>query len=191
MEYSLREFFGYQSKWDGTAGGFGSAKYVREALLAIVKRIRKRLEEVITTDDRLLITTHMTLDALENSAKALQDNQWSLLEIVAHLLHLIAYLLGYDWLEGKPNRHIIYYQTADQTWNDDVAQHPETRQFKAQNKEDIKRYEIVNTLFDEKFRIAEIARVMKLSEPLVKDMLISSGKVKGRKTEFEEEANSE
>lgn len=123
----------------------------------------------------------MTIDAIENEAKALSKERNSLLEIIAHLLHLIEYLLGYDWLKDKPNQHVIYYQTADQEWIDDTAQHPDTMHFESRNKEDEKGYEIVNNLFDDEFRIAEIARIMRLPESLVKDMLIHSGKIKGTK----------
>ena len=86
---------------------------------------------------------------------------------------------------------MIYYQTAEQERLDDVARHPDTMHFASRNKEDSKRYEIVNTLFDETFRIAEIARIMRLSESSVRDMLISSGKIKRTKELFEGESNSE
>ena len=177
LEYALLEFYGHKSKWHGRAGSFQNVKYVREALLATVIKIRKRVAEIITVDDRLLTTTNVTIDAIEIEAKALSNERNSLLEIVAHLLHLIAYLLGYDWLKGKPNRHVIYYQTADQKWIDDTAQHPDTMHFASRNKEDVKRYEIVNTLFEDEFRVAEIARIMRLPVSLVRDMLIHSGKI--------------
>lgn len=191
LEYALLEFFGHNSKWHGRAGGFQNVKYVREALLATTTKIRKRIEEIITVDDRLLTTTCLTIDAIASEAKALSYERNSLLEIVAHLLHLVAYLLGYDWLKGKPNRHVIYYQTADQEWIDDTARHPDIMQFTSRNRETDKRYEIVNALFDDKFRIAEIARIMRLPESLVRDMLIYAGKIKRKRVLSEGEPNSE
>ena len=162
LEHALLELFGFNSKWYGKAGSFQNSKNVREAILAATLRIRKRVNEIITMDNRLLTTTDVTIDAIERSAKALSNDQNNLLNIVGHLLHFIAYLLGYDWLKGNPNRHVIYYQTVDQEWVDDVSKYPDTVSFASRNKEDNKRYEIVNTLFDDGFRAAEISRIMKL-----------------------------
>jgi hypothetical protein len=177
LELALAEFFGYESKWNGSAHSFENVRYVRKALLAVVTKIKKRIAEIITVDDRLLTATNVTVDAIEGEAKILSNEQNSLLEIVAFLLHLVAYLLGYDWLRGKPNRHVIYYQTADQELIDDKAQHPDAMNLASKNKEDYKRYEIVNELYEEKFRVAEIARIMKLTEPMIRDMLKDAGKL--------------
>jgi hypothetical protein len=125
LEYALAEFFGHESKWYGTAGAFGDPASVSEALLAATLKIRARLKEIITTDDRLLLTTTITLDAIEQEAKSLRQDSNNQLELIADLLHLIAVLLGFDWQAGKPNRHIIYFQTADQEWIDDKARNPD------------------------------------------------------------------
>jgi hypothetical protein len=174
LELALLEFFGYNSKWHGAAGGFENVSYVRKAILSATKKIRNRGTEIVTVDERLLTTINTTLDAIEGSTKVLSNKQDRLLDIVGHLLHLVAYLLGYDWVKGKPNREVVYFQTASQKWVDDLSQCPETIQSASRNKEDNKRFELVNALYEEKFRIPEIARIMRLSEPLVRDMLIHS-----------------
>jgi hypothetical protein len=178
LEFTILEFFGNESKWNGIGPGFVNVKYIRKAMLAVVKKIRKRVADIITDDDRLLITTTGMIDAIEKEASALSNENNGLLEIVAYLLHLVALLLGYDWLKGKPNRHVIYYQTADQKLIDDNALHSDLINFYSRNKENYKKYEIVNNLYDELFCVEEIARIMNMSESLVKEMLIDSGKRK-------------
>jgi len=178
FEMALQEFFGHESKWYGSAGGFQNPQNVKDALIAVTTRIRKRLNEIITSDNRLLTVTNSIVDALEGQSKLLSADNNNFLEIIGLLLSLIAHLLGYDWLKGKPNRHVIYYQTAEQQWIDDVAQYPDTMNYLSRNKESQKRYDVVSSLYDEGFRAAEISRIMRLSEPLVRDMLADAGKIK-------------
>jgi hypothetical protein len=178
LEMALQEFFGHESKWYGSAGGFQNPQRVQEALVAVTTKIRKRLNEIITTDDRLLTVTNSIVDVLASQSKAMSVDNNNFLEIIGSLLSLLAHLLGYDWLKGKPNRHVIYYQTAEQQWIDDVAQHPDTMNYLSRNKEAQKRYDVVCSLYDEGFRAAEISRIMRLSEPLVRDMLADAGKIK-------------
>ena len=177
LEYALADFFGHDSKWYGTAGAFHNPARVREALLAATSKIRARLEEIITADDRLLLITSVALDAIEREAKQLRADSNNQLEIIAHLLHLVAHLLGYDWQAGKPNRHIVYFQTADQEWIDDTARYPDTMRPSATQLESQKRLEIASIPYDQNLRIAQIARIMRLSESMVKDLLVRAGKI--------------
>ena len=191
LELAMLEFFGYESKWNGNYRGFVNVKYVSEALLAIVIKIRKRVTEIVTDDDRLLITTNKYIDLIDKEADALSNDHNGLLEIIAYLLHFIAILLGYDWFKGKPNRQVIYYQTATKKLIDDNKLHSDSINVDSRNKENNKQYEIVNDLYDEEFRVAEIARIMNISESLVKEMLIYSGKIKRFKNSSEVRTNNE
>ena len=39
LEIALQEFFGYKSKWYGSAGGFQNPQRVRESLVAVATKI--------------------------------------------------------------------------------------------------------------------------------------------------------
>jgi hypothetical protein len=193
LEYALAAFFGHDSKWYGTAGGFHRPARVRSALLAATSKIRARLEDIITADDRLLLTTCLALDAIEREAKELREGSNNQLEIIAHLLHLVANLLGYDWQAGKPNRHLVYFQTADQEWIDDTARYPDTVYRSFTQLESQKRLEIASSLYDQNLRVAQIARIMRLSEPRVKDLLVRGGRIerKSQTKEYKRESETQ
>jgi hypothetical protein len=158
------------------AGGFANPRLVREALVAVSTRLRSRTREIITADDRLLLTTSLAIDALEREAKRLRASSNNQLELVAALLHLVAHLLGYDWMRGAPNRQVVFFQTLEQQLADDrlsgSASYGEESmaEFK-------KRLEVVTGLYDDGLRPAQIARVLLMSEQLIKQLLIRSGKL--------------
>jgi hypothetical protein len=171
LETALCELYGIRSAWYHSAGTFKDYRKVRSALRAAVRRLRQRICEIVTADDRLLLTAELELDALDRSLRALKSDGAALLDITAHLLHLTAGLLGYDWLAGKPNRHIVFYQTRDQVWIDDKnqgKQHP----VDALREEQTKRAEIICKLFKEGIRVPQIAAIMSIPETRVKDILV-------------------
>jgi hypothetical protein len=177
LEYTLLELFGKNSKWDGCAGAFQDVAIVRQAILAATFKIRSRIVDIVTADDRLLLITSLALDGIEREAQELRGDGGSLLEITAHLLALVAYLLGYDWQMGKPNRMVIYCQTSDQQWIDDTNYHPEAKNPSHSRAEFDKRLELVCMLNAQKLRIPQIARIMNLSETNVKNLLVWASKV--------------
>ena len=174
LEWALLELLGEKSKWSGMAVTFQDVSKVREALLQATKKIRSHLEQIITADDRLLLTTAITLNSIEEEVGNLTEESNNELEIIADLLHLIAHLLGYDWLTGETNRQVVYFQTAEQECIDDMKRHPNQIHGKLEYE---KRLEIAMNLYDQKLRVAQIARIMKLSEHVVKDMLVRAGKI--------------
>lgn len=176
LRFPLLELFGSDSKWENSAGGFGNPRCVREALLAAAKKLRARTQQVITADDRLLLITSLALDQLETEAKQLTQTSNNQLEIIAALLTLVAGLLGFDWFLGKPNRHVIYYQTLEQQQLDDRRGHPD-HAGNAAITEFWKRVEVVARLHDEGFRPPQIARTLLMSEHLVKQLLVRSGRL--------------
>ena len=173
LEWALLELLGEKSKWSGMAVTFQDVSKVREALLQATKKIRSHLEQIITADDRLLLTTSITLNSIEEEIRNLTEESNNELEIIADLLHLIAHLLGYDWNMGETNRQVVHFQTAEQERIDDMKRHPN----QIQGLEHEKRLEIAMNLYDQKLRVAQIARIMKLSEHVVKDMLVRAGKI--------------
>src|SRR5258706_4977114 len=99
LEHAMHEHFGSKSRWYQSAGSYHEPKYVREALLAATKRVRARLEDIITIDSRLEDAIGSTLDSLEREIHNIgkQDNQ---LDIIARLLMLGSYLLAYGPMNG-------------------------------------------------------------------------------------------
>ena len=176
LEYALLTLFGERSRWDNMAAAFQNPKFVREALLASVRRLRSRTRQLITSDDRLLLTTSIALDSLEAEAKRLTSASNNQLEIIAALLSLVVYLLGYDWLSGSPNRQVVFFQTLEQQILDDQHRHSATSPGSIMT-EFQKRLEAVTRLHDEGFRPPQIARILLMSEQLIKQLLIRAGRL--------------
>jgi hypothetical protein len=100
--------------------------------------------------------------------------------MLGQLLEIVATLLGYDWGTGKPNRQITYSQTWNQIHLDDWKMQPsQNRGDPLDNMErESQRIEtLAATLFDEGFRIEQIARMLGLSLARVKDKLVRCGRL--------------
>jgi hypothetical protein len=169
LEYAMRELYGPKSRWYQSAGSYQDPKYVREALLAATKRVRGRVDDIITIDSRLEDAVAATLAGLEREIHAIgkRNNQ---LDIIAYLLTLVAYLLGYGRITGKPIREVVYFQTAGQTRYDDHLTDTEgVREARALDV--TKRREIAHLLHGQGLRVAQIAHVMKIAEHQVHDYL--------------------
>lgn len=98
-------------RYYGCAGDFVDVKTSKTFMLRALRRIRRTLNEIITCDERLLLTTNISLDRLERNVKATSEkvnNDWV---IIANFLNLVSLLLGYDWGDGKVHRHVFFYQT--------------------------------------------------------------------------------
>ncbi|MBI3324266.1 MAG: hypothetical protein HYZ92_03205 [Candidatus Omnitrophica bacterium] len=178
LERALEEFYGERTKWARAAGAFADVGNVREALTEAIDKIRKHLDCILTADERLRLLASLDLDALQRDVRSLSESNYSELEIMSGLLLLVAHLLGYDWYVGKPNRQVIYYQTAEQEALDDFKyDSTEYHQDMRSGLEHKKRVEIASMLHDQQLRVAQIARIMKLPEPVVKDLLVQAGRI--------------
>jgi len=169
LEHALRNLLG--KRYYGCAGAFSTPQICKQFLLRALRRIRRRINAVITTDERLLLTTSVTLDRLERYAKAMSvrvNNDWS---IIANLLHLVSCLLGYDWLDGKVHRHVIFYRDKQQEIED--YQKKEAKAFwnEFPSGDWQIRYELVYALKQRKLSNNQIARVLALSDKLVAKIL--------------------
>lgn len=178
LEYALNELLGSKSKWNGLAGSFHNHLRVRHAVLDACKVIRSRLNNILTADDRLRLTTEVHLEAIVRLAKALNSDGVGVLPLLANFIHLTALLLGYDWLAGRPNREIIYFQTLDQQLKDDMERHPASPMGRLEYRERVK---IVTDLHSEGLRISQIARVLNQTEHRIKDILVREGIIKRKK----------
>jgi hypothetical protein len=169
LEYAMRELYGSKSRWYQSAGSYQEPQYVREALLAATKRVRGRVDDIITIDSRLEDAIAATLAGLEREIHAIgkRNNQ---LDIIAYLLTLVAYLLGYGRMTGKPLREVVYFQTVCQTRYDDHLTDTEgVREARALDV--TKRREIAGLLRGQGLSVAQIAHVMKIAEHQIRDYL--------------------
>ena len=116
LEYAMYDLFG-RRHYSGMAGGFRDASYCREVLLKAVRRIRNRFSE-ISMDERLTQNVGNILDSLEANAKKISEDQNTDWDIITNLLHLVIHLIGYDLLDGKVHRNVIFFQNRGQEQED-------------------------------------------------------------------------
>jgi len=179
LEDALRQYYG-DRRWHSSAGLFRNHRHVRKAVLAASRAIRKRLQEVNGADDRFLLSMSIQLESLDRLAKRLGGKGENLIEMLGCLLEIVATLLGYDWRTGKPNRQLTYSQTWNQVHLDDWKMQPQASRrdpLSNMEREDRRMEELVATLFDEGFRVEQIARMLCVSLASVKDRLVRCGKL--------------
>jgi len=159
LEYVMQDLFG-RKHYGGMAGAFADPAYCKECMQRAVKRIRKRLDEILTMDERLRQITGIILGRLENHAKEISkevNNDW---DIIAHLLDLIAHLLGYDWLDGRVHRHVLFYQDKTQEQVDWKMRKGTREYYDLLRLEEKRRYMLVNFLKKNKIPKYQIAKLL-------------------------------
>lgn len=120
MDFELALCHLLGGKYSGTAGVFSDAEISKEYLQIAIERIKERLNEINTMDERLCLTTSITLKNLGEYAEKTSEkinNDWL---IISNLLKLVALLIGYDWHEGKIHRQISYHQNREQEIEDTI-----------------------------------------------------------------------
>jgi hypothetical protein len=169
LEMVMRQLFG-SKRYDGMAGGFADASYTRECLLRAVKRIRNRLDE-IPMDERLIGNVGRILDGLEGEVKRISESanfDWFL---IADLLNLIVHLVGYDRLDGKVHRSVIYSQNRGQEQEDWRWLVGDREYYDTYRLEEKRRYMLVNQLCRNKVPKYQIAKLLGLSIQRVNQIL--------------------
>ena len=174
LELALTELLGPKGKWRGLAGAFKNHLRVRSAILDAIRVIRKRLDSILTADDRLRLTTDCHLDEIKRLAKILNADAGGILPLLANFIHLTAVLLGYDWLSGRPNREVIYYQTLAQQIIDDEGRHPNSN-FLMGKLEHECRIAFTIDLRSRGMRVSQIARILNQPESFIKNILVRGG----------------
>ncbi len=161
FEFALCHLLG--DKYYGTAGAFSDVETSKAYLRRAIKRIRKRLNEINTMDERLLVTTSIALTNLDENVKLTSEkvnNDWS---IISNLLKLVALLIGYDWHDGKIHRHIFYHQDRQQEIEDHKNQIGDSAFWDEYRGDTRIRYEMVYLLNERKLPKYQIARVLNIS----------------------------
>ncbi|MBN2122454.1 hypothetical protein JW721_05385 [Candidatus Micrarchaeota archaeon] len=90
----------------------------KDALLKWVKKVRMRCIEVTNLDPRLRDRLVSDLEDLEQETQLLgkeEDIEW---DLITRLLFICSRLLGYDWMDGKIHRHVLFFQDDVQEWED-------------------------------------------------------------------------
>jgi len=95
------------------ASAFCNYIYFKKRCRALIKKIKKRINEIITNDEPLREHLLNDLAFLDNEVKNISLKNHTEIEIIAYMFRIIANLLGWDNLEGKFYRTPIYYQTKD------------------------------------------------------------------------------
>lgn len=157
LQFAMMELYG--KNWDGTAGLFTTNRFTANALKKAVRKIRNRLEQIITTDDRLRMRVADQIAALEANLKTFSNGHSNLLEITAELLTLIALLIGFDYYKGIPNRYLIYYQTKEQQETDNRFLEKNSPALD-ENSEYGERVKIASMLQRKGYAIIHIAKIM-------------------------------
>lgn len=114
MEITEWAFFGEGRRPSGMASAFQNYTYVKKSYRSLIKRIKKRIDEIVTNDEPLKQTLYTDLKFLDDETKKISPKINNDLEIIAHLFRLISHLLGWDYFDGKYHRMVIYHQTKDQ-----------------------------------------------------------------------------
>lgn len=108
-------FFSGKKKSHGMASAFSSYRYTKERLRSISRKLRRRISDVVTSDEDLkgcLICDLNSLDAMITEMHPKNHNDQ---DIIGKLFEIIGTLLGWGWdIEGKFVRTPIYFQTAQE-----------------------------------------------------------------------------
>lgn len=144
-----------------------SKKYLRRA----IKKLRKRVVELITHDERLLTQCESILDSIDDLAKKTADdvnNDW---EIIANLILLVSKLVGFDWCDGKIYHHAFFYQDLKQEFDSETQKRGARDVYKELM--DVRKYQYmtVNSLNKKNLPMIQIGNILNISKDRVKQIL--------------------
>lgn len=110
LEYAVRLAFG--RKYYNYASLFEDPTNVKSALKDWINKIEKRLYTITNYDENLrgFVSTHLESLRRNLAQYPKESNEW---KIIADLVAITTYLVGYSY-DGELNRHVIYYQDAQQ-----------------------------------------------------------------------------
>jgi len=114
MEATDWEFFGEQNRPKGYASAFNNCKNFKKRCMAFIKKIRRRVNNIVTNDVPLNELLLEDLKGIEEEVKNISNKNFNEIDIIAKLFRIIAHLLGWDCLDGKFYRTPIFYQSKEQ-----------------------------------------------------------------------------
>lgn len=117
MEATDWEFFGEQNRPKGYSIAFNDYKNFKKRCRAFIKKIKMRINDVVTNDILLNELLLGDLKVLEEKVKNISKKNFNEIDIIADLFRIIGHLLGWDCLDGKFYRTPIFYQSKEQEIN--------------------------------------------------------------------------
>jgi hypothetical protein len=175
LEFVMWDLFG-RKHYEGIAGSFRDSSFCRKCLLKAVKRIRNRFSE-ISMDERLTQNIGSILDSLETDVKEVSENRNTDWDIITDFLHLVIHLVGYDLLDGKVHRNVIFFQDRGQEQEDWKFNVGDREYYDNYRLEEKRRYMLVNQLMTNKVPRYQIAKLLGLSLKRVNQILLEIPKI--------------
>ncbi len=118
MEVIEWEFFGQKKCSSGMASAFSNPVYLKKRCKAFLKKIRKRVDDIVTNDETLRLLLINDIHQLDKEFGRISHKNNNDLEIFADFFMFIAHLLGWAYVDGNFYRTPIYYQTEKQREED-------------------------------------------------------------------------
>jgi len=165
MEVVEWEFFGLKNH-SGMASAFSNPAYLKKRCKAFLKKIRKRVDEVVTNDETLRLLLINDINSLDKEFGQISHKNNNDIEIFAEFFMFVAHLLGWSYKDGNFYRTPIYYQTAEQR-EDDLNKSAQLN-LPSGLYEVYKRRQVVKQLLSESNSYAAVALIMGLTASNVK-----------------------
>lgn len=118
MEVIEWEFFGQKKCSSGMASAFSNPAYLKKRCKAFLKKIRKRVDDIVTNDETLRLLLINDINRLDKEFGRISSKNNNDIEIFADFFKFIAHLLGWAHADGNFYRTPIYYQTEKQREED-------------------------------------------------------------------------
>ncbi len=118
MEVVEGEIFGVKKRPSGMASAFSNPAYLKKRCKAFLKKIRKRIDEIVTNDENLKMMLINDINRLDKQFGQLSDKNKNDIDIFAEFFLFIAHLLGWAHVDGNFYRTPLYHQTETQREKD-------------------------------------------------------------------------
>jgi|GEM_PF-2757203 len=118
MEVAEWEFYALEKRPSAMAGAFSNYSYFKKRSKSLIKKIKRRINNIVTNDETLRLLLINDLERLDRKFKEITPSNYSEIDIIGYFFQFIAHLLGWAHLEGKFFRTPIYYQTSEQQEKD-------------------------------------------------------------------------
>ncbi len=143
----------------------------RKLLLKATRKLRARLDEIVTVDSRLRERLLSDFEDLEVQVKAITKTP-SRTHIIGTLFTILSRLLGYDWMDGQVYRTPFYFRTKSQEYDDHIKHMRQWRDWvNEDNQLVLDRRKVCQKLKEEGKAKNRIARVLNVSEYEVEEMI--------------------
>lgn len=144
---------------------------IKKLLQEALNKIRERIDEIITMDERLIEMLFLDLDRLKWDIKSIDKTPKA--SLIANFLSIIGRLLGYDWMDGRTYRTPVYFRTKSEEFADYRNRKGSSyRKFREEeNNLVLERHKITKELKAKGLTTNQIARVLNITEYAVNQLL--------------------